>query len=51
MYFISVACCCGLRMPNMITTKANAKENLGEFACLPFHYESDSEIKSPDFHL
>ena len=47
---VSVACCCGLCVPNMTTTKANAKENLGEFV-LPFHCKSESEIKSPDFHL
>ena len=34
MYFVSVVCCCGLCVPNMIITKANAKENLGEFMCL-----------------
>ena len=34
LYFVSVACCCGLCVPNMITTKANAKENLGEFICV-----------------
>ena len=28
---VSVACCCGLCVPNMTITKANAKENLGEF--------------------
>ena len=33
-YLVSEACCCGLRMPNMIITKAKAKENLGEFICL-----------------
>ena len=33
-YFVSVSCCCGLCMPNMIVTKANAKETLGEFICL-----------------
>ena len=33
-YFVSVACCCGLCVPNMITTKANAKEDQGEFICL-----------------
>ena len=33
-YFVSVACCCGLCEPNMIITKANAKENLGECICL-----------------
>ena len=33
-YFVSVVCCCGLCMPNMIVTKANAKENLGKFICL-----------------
>ena len=33
--FVSVACYCGLCMPNMSVTKANAKENLGEFICLP----------------
>ena len=49
-YFVSVACCRGLCMPNMIIMKANAKENLGE-VFLPFHCESESEIKSPDFHL
>ena len=29
--FVSVACCCGLCVPNVIIAKANAKENLGEF--------------------
>ena len=29
-----MACFCGLCMPNMIITKANAKEHLGEFICL-----------------
>ena len=32
--FVSVACCCGLCVPNMIIMKANAKENLREFICL-----------------
>ena len=32
--FAGVASCCGLCVPNMIVTKANAKENLGEFVCL-----------------
>ena len=45
-----VACCYGSCVPNMTFTKANAKENLGEFICLSI-YESESEIKSPDFHL
>ena len=29
-YLVSEACCCGLLMPNMIITKAKAKESLGE---------------------
>ena len=29
-----MACCCGLCVPNMTITKANAKENLGELICL-----------------
>ena len=29
-----LACCCGLCVPNMLITKANAKENLGELMCL-----------------
>ena len=33
-FFVSVACGCGLCLPDMIITKANAKENLGEFMCL-----------------
>ena len=33
--FVSVACCCGLCVPNMFITKADAKENLGWFICLP----------------
>ena len=47
--FRSVACCCGLCLPNIIIAKANAKENLGEFVCLSITKES--ELKSPDFHL
>ena len=43
-----MACCCGLCVPNMTITKANAKDNLGEIV-VAFHYESESEIKSPDF--
>ena len=41
--FTSVAWCCGSHAPNMFMSKANAKEDLGEFIC--------SEKKSPDFHL
>ena len=33
-HFVCVACYCALCVPNMIITKANAKENLGEFICL-----------------
>ena len=29
-YVVSVACCCGLCVPNMRITKANAKESLRE---------------------
>ena len=29
-----MACCCGVRVPSIIITKANTKENLGEFICL-----------------
>ena len=32
--FVSVACCCGLCVPNMTIAKADAKETLGEFICL-----------------
>ena len=32
--FASAASCCGLCVPNMTITKANVKENLGEFICL-----------------
>ena len=45
LFFVSLACCCGLCMPNMFTTKANAKETLGEIV-LPLHYES-KEIVLP----
>ena len=31
-FFLVVACCCGLCMPNMLITKADAKENLREWA-------------------
>ena len=34
MYFVSVACRCGLCVPNMIIMKANAKEIIGEIICL-----------------
>ena len=40
-YFVSVACCCGLCLPNMIITKANVKESLVEFNCL-----SDTKAKA-----
>ena len=43
-FFVRVACYCGLCLPNMITTKANAKENLGDVFG-PFHFESESEKK------
>ena len=33
-YLVSVSCCCGLCVPNMIIAKANAKENVGESICL-----------------
>ena len=33
-FFVTVACCCGLCEPNMLITKASAKENLGEIICL-----------------
>ena len=49
-YLVSEACCCGLRMPNMIITKAKAKENLGEFICLSIA-KAKAKWKSPDFHL
>ena len=48
--FTSVACLCGLCAPNMFVTKANVKENPGDLSLL-LHYESESVIKSPDFHL
>ena len=32
--FVSVACCCGLCMPNMFIAKAHADENLGLFIFL-----------------
>ena len=48
--FVSVACCCGLCVPNMTMMKANAKRESGGIY-LPFHYESGSKMKSPDFHL
>ena len=34
-FFVIVACCCGLYMPNMIITQVNAKENLGELPSRP----------------
>ena len=43
--FVIVACCCGLRVPNMIITKAYATENLGEFR-LPFYYENEKKTFS-----
>ena len=36
-----VACCFGLCVPSIFISKANAKEDLGEY--WPFHYESESE--------
>ena len=49
-FFISVGCCWAVCVTHKFITKANAKENLEEFI-FPFHYESGSEKKSPDFHL
>ena len=49
-FFLSMASCCGLCVPNMIITKANAKEIWGIYD-LPFPCESENETKSPDFHL
>ena len=41
--FVVVASYCGLCVPNMFLTKANAKENLGRIY-LPCCYDSESEI-------
>ena len=48
LFFVSVACCCGLWVPNIIITKANSKENLRDFVCL-LHYESESQQKKERF--
>ena len=40
-FWVSVACCCGLCLPNMIITKANAGVS-GEIYS-PFHKESESQ--------
>ena len=45
--FVSVACCCGLCVPDMLMTKANAKENLRELICLSI----TKATKRTDFHL
>ena len=47
-FFVSVACCCGLCKPNMLIAKANAKENLGEFA-FPLRKQRKQQ-KLPRFH-
>ena len=45
-----MACCCGLRLPNIIITKANAKENPGGIY-LPFHFESERRNKISRFFI
>ena len=48
--FVSVACCCSLHLPQHDNYQNKCEIKAGGIY-LPFHYESDSEIKSPDFHL
>ena len=43
-YFRSVACCCGLCVPNMIIAKANAKEIWGELFAFPFRRRMRKQI-------
>ena len=44
-YFVSVACCCGLCVPNMIITKANVEENPGEFICLSIEANARANLQ------
>ena len=49
-HIVSVACCCGCYVPNMIIAKAIAKENQGEFLCLSIAKAKANKI-SRFFHL
>ena len=50
-YFVSVTCCCGLYVPNMIITKANAKENPGELICLSITKAKKRKQKNPQIFI
>ena len=51
LFFVSVACWCGLCEPKMFITKANPKNNLGNFPCLSIIWKRKQKIRSPHFHL
>ena len=43
-YFVSVTCCCGLCVPNMIVAKASAKESLGNLFPFPLRKRKQKQI-------
>ena len=48
-FFVNVSCCCGLCIPNLIITKANAKENLGYLFAFPWRKRKQNKTSRFSF--